>query len=613
MFGYFGKTLIIDLTTRSIDVHSLHEEEIRRYIGGVGLGAKALYDRVTPQTDPLGPDNPLIVFTGPSPVRVVPSASRHHILARSPLTGLIGESSVGGSWATHFKKTGYDGLIVIGQSETPVYLWINDEGVEIRDAQSIWGKNSFESAAWLKSETSKKTTVAVIGQAGEKCVLLAGIPHIGSIVRAAARTGLGAVMGSKKLKAMVVFGTKEIPIANATILRQNVNSQTSKIKEVTEVFRTYGTSGGVDTYENIGNFPIKNWLNEHWEGASKISGVAMHNSILSGKRACTRCPIACARHIKITEGPFAPLDCEGPEYESIGTLGGECMVEDLAAISKANELCNSYGLDTISTGATIAFAMEAFERGLITTSNTDGVELCFGNGEALVQMIHKIGLQEGIGTMLGEGSKRMADKLGNNSQDFAVHVKGLEPSAHDPRRFYSHAVNYATAARGACHNASWSHPYELSLSMSEIGISEPQDPYVVEGKAEFTAKLQNMNTAFDTLVICRFAQVGKGVNLNKTVEWLNLITGWETTPETLMDVGERVFNVKRLINKCFGMKKEDDSLPSRFLKLPRPVKGVSNDLPPLKELLKDYYQYRGWTDKGFPSSEKLKALDLGQN
>jgi aldehyde:ferredoxin oxidoreductase len=610
MFGYFGKYLLLDLTNRKTEIRHLDEHFFNIYLGGAGIGARILYDETTSDTDPFGPENVLIAFTGPLTGTRVPSSSRHHIMAKSPLTGILGETNVGGSWSVHFKRTGYDGIVIKGKADSLIYLWINDDGLEIRDAKPIRGRDSYESASWIKAETIKKATVSVIGQAGEKLVRIASIPHIGHMVRAAARTGLGAVMGSKNLKAIAAYGTKDIPIAQPDTLDDNITALMPHIKSATETFRKYGTSGGIDTYENIGNFPIRNWTERHWKGASKISGVAMHDTILVGRRACLNCPIVCGRHIEITKGRYAPLKCEGPEYESIGTLGGECMVDDLAAICKANELCNRYGLDTISTGATIAFAMEAFEKGLITSKDTDGVELIYGNANALVEMVHKIGNRTGIGELMGEGSKRMAKALGRNAAGFAVHVKGLEPSAHDPRRFFSHAVNYVTAARGACHNSSWSHPYELSLNMPEIGIHEPQDAYQLEGKAEFTAKLQDMNTAFDTLILCRFAQVGKAVTLANVVNWLNMITGRNMSVEELMIVGERVFNLKRMYNTRLGLNRKNDILPPRFLTKNHKEESLTSQIPPIEQLLNNYYAYRNWSVDGIPTAKKLKDLKL---
>ncbi len=612
MFGYQGKLLRVDLTEQKIEVEDLDPKLLEKYVGGVGIEAKILYEETTPATDPLGPENVLMAVTGPYTGTAVPASSRHHMMTRSPLTGLLGEANVGGSWAVYFKKTGFDGIAITGKSDHPVYLWIHDGGAEIRDARPIWGRDSYESAAFFKSETSEKATVAVIGPAGEGLARVASIPHIGNVVRAAARTGLGAVMGSKNLKAMVAYGTKDLPLAKPDALQEDMRTILPHVRKATEAFGKYGTSGGVDNYEKMGNFPIKNWREGRWAGANKISGVAMHDTILTGRKVCLRCPIACGRHIKISEGPYAPLECEGPEYETIGTLGGECMVDDLAAISKANELCNRYGLDTISTGSIIAFAMEAYEKGILTRKDTDGVDLVWGNGEALVEMVHKMGKGEGIGKLMGEGVKRMAEALGKNAVEFAIHVKGLEPSAHDPRRFFSQALSYGTAARGACHNASWSHPYELSLSMPEIGIPEPQDSYQVEGKAEFTAKLQDLMSMMDTLIMCRFTQVGKAVNVTNMVNWLNVITGWDLDIPEFMKIGERVFNLKRIYNSRLGISRKDDFLPPRFMTLKRTGEGLANQLPPMGRLLSDYYDYRGWTEDGIPSQGKLEERGLDE-
>jgi len=612
MFGYHKKLLRVDLTNRKIEIQDLDEELIRKYLGGVGIGAKILYEETTPETPPLSPENILTAITGPYTGTGVPTSGRHHLVARSPLTGLFGESNVGGSWAIHFKRAGFDGIVIKGHSDLPVYLWIQDGKVEIRDARPIWGKDSYESADWLKKETSKEATVAVIGQAGERMAKIASIPHIGHVVRAAARTGLGAVMGSKNLKAMVVLGDGPVPIAQPEALKTSIKNLLPHIKGVTEAFGKFGTSGGVENYEKIGNFPIKNWREGRWAGAKKISGTTMHDTILSGRKACLQCPIACGRHIKVTEGPYAPMDCEGPEYETVGTLGGLCMVDDLEAIAKANQLCNRYGLDTISAGGIIAFVMEAYEKGILTKKDTDGVEPLWGNGKVLIEMIHKMGRGEGIGRLMTEGSKRMAEALGKNAIEFAIQVKGLEPSAHDPRRFFSQALSYATASRGACHNASWSHPYELALTMPEIGISEPQDSYQIDGKAEFTVKLQDLMCVMDALILCRFSQVGKAVSVTNHVDWLNLITGWNMEIPEYMKVGERLFNLKRMYNCRLSVSRKDDFLPYRFMTLNRTGEDLANQLPPMGRLLSDYYAYRGWSEDGIPTRSKLEELGLDE-
>jgi aldehyde:ferredoxin oxidoreductase len=610
MFGYHGKLLKVDLTDRKVLVEDLDGQLLEKYVGGAGVEAKVLFEETDPTTDPLGPENVIMSICGPFTGTAVPASSRHHMMARSPLTGLLGEANVGGSWAVHFKRAGFDGVVITGRSEHPVYLWVHDEKVEFRDARSIWGKDSYQAAALLKSETFEKATAAVIGPAGEKLARVASIPHIGHIVRAAARTGLGAVMGSKNLKAIVAYGTKDVPLAKREALERETKSLLPHVRKATETFGKYGTAGGIDNYEKIGNFPIKNWRQGRWAEANKISGVAMHETILTGRKACLRCPIACGRHIRIAAGPYAPLECEGPEYETIGTLGGECMVDDLAAICKANELCNRYGLDTISTGSIIAFAMEAFEKGILTRDDTDGVDLVWGNSKALVEMVHKMGRREGIGRLMGEGVKHMAESLGRNAVEFAIHVKGLEPSAHDPRRFFSQALSYGTAARGACHNASWSHPYELSLYMPEIGIDQAQDPYEVEGKAEFTATLQNLMSIMDGLIVCRFAQVGKAVTVTNMVNWLNLVTGWDVDVSEFMKIGERIFNLKRIYNTRSGISRKDDFLPPRFLTRNRTGEALTNQLPPMGQLLGDYYAYRQWTEDGIPTQSKLEELGL---
>ncbi|MFZ4436888.1 MAG: aldehyde ferredoxin oxidoreductase family protein [Syntrophales bacterium] len=610
MLGYHKKILRVDLTSRKIGVQDLDNSLLEKYVGGVGLGARLLYDETTRDTDPLGPENILAAMTGPFTDSRVPSSSRHHVMGLSPLTGILGESNVGGSWAVHFKKTGYDGIVVTGKAETPVYLWIHDGGVEIRDARPIMGKDSIESSDWLKGQTTDKASAAVIGPAGERMARIAGIPHVGTIVRQAARCGMGAVMGSKNLKAMVTFGTRKVIQADEEGLKEQMKTVLPHIRKVTETFGKYGTSGGVENYEKLGNFPLQNWRASRWADAVKISGVTMHDTILKGRYACLQCPIACGRHIRIEDGPFGPIDGEGPEYETLGTMGGECLVSDLAAICKANDLCNRYGLDTMSTGSVIAFAMEAFEKGLITTADTDGIELRWGSGEALVEMTKKIGLRQGIGELMGEGVMRMAAALGGNAVEFAIHVKGLEPSAHDPRRFWSQALSYGTAARGACHNASWSHPYELALSMSEIGIDKPHPSCQVEGTAVMTANLQNYQTMNDALILCRFAQVGKAVTATNVVDWYNMITGRQVDIGELMAVGERIFNLKRLFNTRLGVSRKDDFLPPRFLTHNRKGEGITTQLPPMGQLLADYYEYRGWSEEGLPTPEKLRQLGL---
>lgn len=612
MFGYQGKYLRVNLTARHIEIRPIPDKMFRDYIGGAGIATRLLYDETGPETDPLGPENVLAAFTGPFTNSRVLSASRHHYVSRSPMTGILGESNVGGDWGAQLKQAGFDGITVTGQAESPVYLWIHDGEAELRDARPIWGKDSFEAADWLKAQTNARASAAVIGQAGENLVPIAGIPHIGNVrFGIAGRTGLGAVMGSKHLKAMVVYGTQPIPYADDEGLKASVQQAMPHIRQVTADFTKYGTSGGVEKYEYLGNFPIKNWRESRWkEGAEKISGVTMHDTILAGRYTCRKCTIACGRHIVIEEGPYAPLDTEGPEYETVGTMGGECLVDNLEAICKANELCNRYGLDTISVGAAVAFGMEAYERGLLTLADTDGLELTWGSAEALVEMVHRIALGRDVGKLLGKGVKGAADELGGNAAEFAVHVKGLEPSAHDPRRFWVQAVSYATAARGACHNANWGHPYELGLKFPEIGLMQPHKSYEMDGLIHVAAQLQNYQSLNDALVICRFAQVGGGTSLTNVTEWYNLITGENATAQDLLRAGERIFNLKRLYNTRLGISRKDDMLPPRFMTHNRKGEGMTTQLPPIGQMLNEYYEYRGWDEFGLPTPEKVAELGL---
>lgn len=612
MYGYCQRMLRVDLSNRKFEIQPLEEEVLRKYLGGLGLGLKFLLEETGPETDPLSEKNILAAFTGPCTATGVPTSGRHHVVTRSPMTGLFGGSNIGGSWAVDCKRAGFDGVVVNGKADSPVYLWIHDGTVEIRDARPIWGKNANESAQWLKEQTTEKATVAVIGMAGERMAGIAGIPHIGTVIRAAARTGLGAVMGSKNLKAIVVYGKGKgnVPLAKPDDLADYIKKLLPHVIKSTQQFGKYGTSGGLENYEKLGNFPLQNWRLGRWPGVKKISGIAMHDTILVGRKACANCPIACGRHIRIESGPYGSMDGEGPEYETLGTMGGECLIDDLAAITKANQLCNDYGMDTISAGATIAFAMEAYEKGLITKNDTDGVELVWGNGAALVEMIHKMGKGEGIGKIMAEGSKKMAEALGGNAMEFCVQVKGLEPSAHDPRRFWSQAVNYATEARGACHNASWSHPFELAMSMPEIGLKEPHPSYQSEGKSAMTAIMQDLMSVMDGMILCRFSLVGKAVDVNNHVDFLNLITGWGIDVAGYMKIGERLTNMKRMYNVKLGASRKDDMLPLRFQTLERKGEELNNQLPPIGKLLSDYYEHRKWSEEGIPLAEKLKELEL---
>lgn len=610
MFGYMGKILRVDLTTSKITKESLKEDDVKMYLGGSGLGTKYLFEETVGDTDPLGPDNPLIFMTGPFLGTTIPTSGRHALVIKSPLTGIYGESDVGGSWGYVFKGTGYDGLIVTGQADKPVYLLVTEETVEILDAHEYWGMDTFETYDRLKELHGKKSEVQCIGLSGEKLVRYASIMTEGKDARALGRGGTGAVMGSKNLKAIVVHGGKKAEIYDAKALKESIKNVAKNITEATAGMTKHGTASGVIGHESYGNFPLKNWSLGRWpEGAEKISGQRMSETMLTGNYRCKTCIIGCGRKVSIKEGPYKGVEGAGPEYETLGTLGGMCLIDDLDAVAYANELCNRYGIDTISTGASIAFGMEAFEKGIITKEDTEGLELKFGNAEALVEMVKQIGERKAFGRILGEGVKRAAETLGKGSEEFALHVKGLEPPAHDPRALHGVGLSYATSNRGACHLAGLTHPFERVRFIPELGYEAPHERHQTEGKGEFVAKMQNLMGIYDSAKLCKFAI--NGLTLTDLVSWINYVTGWYFSIDDVMKIGERIYNLKRLYNIRAGITRKDDTLPGRFLTLERTGKDLVVSRPNLEQMLNDYYEYRVWSKEGIPTPAKVEQLDLG--
>ena len=603
------RVLEIDLESRKWQSHNLDEKTKSKFIGGSGLGAKFLFDRTDGKTDALGPDNPLIFMTGPFTNTKVPTSGRHAVVTKSPLTGIYNESDVGGGWGSSLKASGYDGIIVSGKSDGPVYLWIKDDQIEVRDASQIWGKDTYELDNLLKNETSRRSSVLSIGPAGEKLVRFAAIMTEGKHARAAARAGVGAVMGSKLLKAIVVSGSHKTPIHDPDGLSNSLKDILPKIKESTLSMSKYGTAAGVANLNELGDLPIKNWLLGKWdEGAEKISGETMQKTILKNRYHCKSCPIGCGRVVEVDKGQFAPVNGAGPEYETVASLGSLCLIDNLEAIAKGNELCNRYGLDTISTGAVIAFAIEAFEKGLITNVDTGGIVLRWGDPIIMLSLIKQIAFKEGIGSLLSRGVRSAAKELGGIANEFAIHVKGLELPGHDPRAHNSVALAYATSNRGACHLQAFSHPFERSFPIPDLGYPELHPRFDIEGKAEFTAKLQNLMCVMDSLKLCKFLL--KAVDLKTIVKWIYQITGWETNLDELMHIGERLYNLKRIYNVKCGITRKDDVLPYRIMTHKRGAGGAAENLPHLGKMLSDYYYYRGWDEFGVPKKEKLLELDL---
>lgn len=607
--GYMGSVLEVNLSTRCSRVLPTDTWPLREYIGGSGLGARILYDNTDETTDPLGGDNLLIFALGPWVGTNVYSSDRFEVVAKSPLTGIYAESDCGGHFGGSLKRAGFDAVIVKGKASSPVYLWLNRGKVEIREAGHLWGLDTFETYDAVRLETHPRAEVASIGPAGEKLVKLAGIFTDGTHARAAARCGLGAVMGSKNLKAVAAYGDSKVPVASQDRLAEHLRAIAKPMTEQTVALRKWGTSNGLVMCEEIGDLPIRNWSLGKWpEGAQRICGQTMAKTILKGNYACGRCAIACGRVVGMYGKVYSPSETAGPEYETLGLLGSNCLVDDLDAISKANELCNRYGLDTISVGSAIAFAIEAYERGIIGLGDTGGIKLRWGDGEVLVEMVRQIGERTGIGRLLGEGTRNAAEALGHNSIEFAIQVKGLDLPAHDPRAKFSTALAYATSNRGACHLQAFSYEFENGISMPEIGIPVTLERHTPEGKAHLVYVTQNLMSILDSLKCCKFVIFG-GMNVNRMVDILNDVTGWDVTLQEFMKTGERIFNLKRLYNTRLGVSRKDDRIPDRILTLMRDG-GASGKLPPLGLMLGEYYSLRGWDEFGIPTDAKLEELGL---
>ncbi len=610
-YGFFGKLMTVDLATKKIGHLTFSEADCEKYYLGSGLAAKILYDELDVSRDPLAPENSLIFIRGLLNGLVLPGCSKFNVCARSPLTGIWGESTAGGHFHQQFSATGWDGIIFTGASPHPVYIWITDDNVEIRDASHLWGLDTFETNSKLKAETNEKAIVACIGPAGENGVLFSSIMFDGHIARAAGRCGMGAVMGSKKLKAVVVRGTKKVPVKDPDGLKAALKVQIPKILEAAKGLRDYSTAGGVEAVELHGDLPIKNWYLGRWkEGATKIAAQTFLPKTLDRHYACFGCPIRCAKIIKVDSGPFAPLHGHGPEYETCAGFGSMCLNDNYEAIMAANEKCNRLGMDTMSCSGVVAFAMECYEKGIVDKKSTDGLELEWGNAQAMVEMVDRIGKRDGeLATLLGQGVKRAAEKLDKGSDEWAVHTKGLEYPFHDPRAFTSMAANYATANRGACHLEALSYFLGRGVPLADMGYTEPPDPHSNNGKGKICYDTQNFQGLFNPLGLCKFLFLGR-VGPKLIAEWLNFVTGWSLSMDDALLISERLINLKRIYNVRTGIKRKDDILPPRLKAHARPDGRAEGVLPDVEKMVGELYDLRGWDSDGIPTKKTAKRFGL---
>ncbi|QER41923.1 aldehyde ferredoxin oxidoreductase family protein [Thermodesulfobacterium sp. TA1] len=599
MYGYAGKILRIDLTNQEIKVEDLNTEWAKKYVGGRGLASKYLFEEIDPKVDPFSPENKLIVATGPLTGTSVPTGGRYMVITKSPLTGAIACSNSGGFFGAELKMAGYDMIILEGKAPKPVYIAIEDDKVEIKDASHLWGKLVYETTDFLKQEYGDKAKVLAIGPAGEKLVKIAAVMN--DYDRAAGRSGVGAVMGSKNVKAIVAKGTKGVSVADEQKVKDVVASKIKIIREnpVTgEGLPAYGTAILVNIINEHGIFPVANFQKAYTPEADNISGETMAKTILTKKHACFRCPIACGRIVRLKDGK----EVGGPEYETVWSYGADCEVYDLNAIAEANYWCNQYGLDTISTGATIAAAMELYQKGYIKDEEIakDGLSLKFGDPEAIVGWTIKIGKREGLGDKLAEGSYRLCEAYG--VAELSMSVKKLELPAYDPRGVQGHGLVYATANRGGCHVRGY------LISAEILGIPQKLDRFSLENKAEWAKLFQDLTAVIDSLGMCLFTSFALG--LKDYVDLINAVCGTDYTEETLLTAGERINNLERLFNLKAGIDPSQDTLPKRLLEEPIPEGPSKGAVHKLSELLPKYYEVRGWDEKGYPKEETLKRLEI---
>jgi aldehyde:ferredoxin oxidoreductase len=619
MFGFMGRILRVNLTDGKFSIESLHEDDLRSFLGGRGLAIRLLYRELAPRIDPLSADNKLVFSVGPINATGIPGDVRFVVAGKSPLTGIWGEANCGGWFAEELKKSGYDALIVEGASEEPVYVWIDNGNIEIRGAKHIWGKCTFETESIIKEETGENVAVATIGPAGENLVKIAAIIHTGR--RAAGRSGLGAVMGSKKLKAVAVKGDNEIKVADPSKIKELIRKIVAGAlsNPMTITLKEYGQAGFLPDLQYLGILPTRNFKSGVFEAANKISGQIMKKTILIRRDTCPRCPVTCKRVVQVKEGQFAPVLPEygGPEYESVASLGSLLGVEDLNAICRMNMLCNAYGLDTISTGVNIAFAMECYENGILTERDTDGLKLFFGNSKAAVEMVRKIAFREGFGNILAEGVKNASRKIGRESEKFAMEIKGLEVPMHEPRGKKGLGLIYAVSNRGACHLQSM-HDTELELPnmAPEIGIINPLSCLdTSKEKVIAMKKTQDYVAIINSLVLCANIYWFGGVCYKPAdlIELLNAVTGWDLTVKELMTIGERINTLCRLFNVREGITRKDDRLPPRFMEPLKggPTEGYLITEEEFSSMLSNYYEICGWDpETGVPKKEKLIKLGL---
>jgi len=593
--------LKINLSTGETEEYQIPEKWEKDFLGGASLAARILYESLTRELDAFSPDAPLLFMMGPMTGTSGPTTGRFVICGKGPATGLWAESNIGGFWGPELRAAGYDGLWITGKASEPVYLWLNGSRLEVRSAAHLWGQNTYTTQDKVKEEVGEKSArVCVIGQAGEKQVMFASI--MCDHGRMAGRTGMGAVMGAKNLKAIAVRGTNPIPVFDLAKYKPLRSESNRRLRDDNEakILREVGTGGVANYAEYLGAMPVKYYTHGSFENVDGVSGAKMTETILVGRSACQGCVIACGRVVKLGD----KAKRKGPEHETMVGFGANLLNDNLETIVDLGELCDRFGMDTISASNTIGLAFHLYEKGLININDTGGIKLKWGDMDAVEQLVRLIGSREGIGDILAQGSRMFGAHFG--AEEEAVQVNGLEVAYHDPRGVSGMALSYATSPRGACHNQSdyffvdWGHTQE------RIGI-EFFSRHAQAEKAANVAKHQDWRTIFNAMVMCIFANVEPDIQ----VQLINAACGLEWTIEDMMRAGERAWNLKRAINNRMGLTRANDKLPKALLE-PFPDGGSAGFVPDLEGILSAYYEARGWDkETGRPSREKLVELGLG--
>ena len=605
MFGYAGRVLIVDLDIGRTRAEQLNTDFARKYVGGIGLGMRLWIDHTKQGVDPLGPDNTLVLALGPVSGTMFPTGGNGHaFIAKSPATNGIGEAVSHGTFGAELKRAGYDAVVIKGKSEKPVYLWIDDDSVQLLDASNLMGKSPSETEDAIKDELGDYyVRVASIGLAGEKLSRIACI--INEKTRAAGRTGLGAVMGSKNLKAIAVRGTRDITVAKPDEFMDMVQEFHERMKgPATQKYRTLGTVENILINNTLYCMPTRNYSSAHFEDAEKVSGEALNENYVAKIIACNSCPMRCEHEAVVREGPYKGTMAR-MEYESLWALGPYCGVNRLDAIIKAAELCNYYGMDAQSTGVVVGFAMDCHENGILSHEEL-GVDAHFGNADALVQLVEKIGKREGIGDVLADGVRMAAAKLDKNSEQFAQHIKGLEVTGYDLRCLKTAALSFAVSFRGADHTRSSAYALDLKGKVDRLKAER--------GRGKLVKELEDIYSLIDSFIVCKNAKATFYKELAELSKLYALVTGNELPVEDLSASAERINTLARLINMREGLSRKDDTLPWKVLNVPipddGPAKGAIVTQEELDLMLDDYYDARGWNLEGVPKVETLNRLGM---